>query len=132
MEGRSELTVSEIVNITKELGDLDWKILSEIKAEPKSSVQLADLFNVSSRTIKEHYISLKNIGLIETKTGSGVCLSVKGIKLVRWGLHSNSEMGKENFTNTSNGETKLHHFTSKKRRVQDEKVNQFKNTERNL
>ncbi len=40
-------------------------------------------------------------------------MSVKGVKLVRWGLQNNSEMVKKNFTNEPNGEEKLHYCTNK-------------------
>lgn len=110
-EGKSELTDNDCIAITKELGEIEWQILEEIKHEPKSSTQLASLFELSDRTIKMHYRLLKKHELIDTKTNQGVSLSIRGVRFVRWGMLSISAIGKKSFTNKSNSEEKLHHCT---------------------
>jgi len=81
--------------------------VEEIMHKPQSSSQLASVFNVSDRTIKNHYEPLKRHELIETKTRKGVSLSVKGVKFVRWGLLGISEIVKKPFTKKEIGKEKL-------------------------
>ncbi len=113
-EGKSELTDNECVKISSELGEIELRILQEIKHEPKSSTQLAGLFELSDRTIKEHYKLLKKHELIDTKTKQGISLSVRGVKFVRWGMLSIGEIGKKTFTTKNIGEEKLPQCTNEK------------------
>jgi len=113
LEGKSSLTANEIVEIVKDLDDYHFKILDAIKFEPQGSEKLADLIGVSSRTVKEYYGKLKYHELVDTRTGVGIMLTLRGIKLLAWGSQKHSEIGKKNFTNESNGEEKLHYFTSR-------------------
>ena len=86
IEGKSELTDNDCIFISKDLGETEWAILEEIKHEGKSSSQLADVLEKHTKTIKEHYELLRKHGIVETKTGRGVYLSIKGVKFVRWGM----------------------------------------------
>lgn len=95
--------------ITKDLHADDYNILNEIRKGAKSSTQLSVIIHKSDRTVKEHYDCLKKHGLIETKQGQGIGLSVKGIKFLK--ALSGGEIVKKNITNV-NGEVNLHEFTT--------------------
>lgn len=98
-EGKSEITEAEMVSVTKDLKDIHYKILAELKTGKKSSTELSDKLGKGIRTIKEYYDPLKKHELIETKTGRGVSLSLKGVKFVRWSLLGDSAIGQKNGTN---------------------------------
>ncbi len=93
IEGKSELTDNDCIAISKELGIMEWDILEKIKHEGMSSTQLAEELEITPKTIKRHYELLRKHNLIETKTGKGICLSVKGVKFIRWGMLNPRDIG---------------------------------------
>jgi len=138
IDGKAELTQADKINIAKDLGDMEYKILDQIKHGSKSSTELSGVLSVSDRTVKEYYGKLKGHELIETKQGQGIGLSVKGVNFVRWvlqggsmgidpkkeekqakisegGIQVGSEIGKKTFTNKNDSEGILHHFTGKEK-----------------
>jgi len=106
IEGKSSLTDNDCISIAKELGKTEWNILELIKHEPKSSTQLSEILNMVDKTIKRHYDKLKRHELIETKTGKGISLSLRGIKFVRWGMQTNRDIGTKSVPNKNNGDKK--------------------------
>ena len=112
-EGKSELTDNDCIAITKELGETEWQILEEIKHEQKTSTQLSAILDKPTDTIKEHYKPLKKHNLIETKTGQGVSLSIRGVRFVRWGMLSAGGLGDKNTPNENDSGKKTHQPTSK-------------------
>jgi len=112
VEGKSELTDNDCIAIAKELGEVEWQILEEIKHEGKSSTQLSEILEKHIKTIKEHYVVLKKHNLVETKTGKGICLSVRGVKFVRWGMLSNSNIVTNDVTKKINSNEKSYYVTN--------------------
>lgn len=109
-EGRLDIGEDEFARILMDLGDIEYKILDKLQVRSSSSSELASEFDVSERTIKEHYKPLKRHGLIKAVTGVGIDLTSRGVIFLR-GLGGHSAMVKENFTNENDGEGKLHHCT---------------------
>ena len=113
-EGKSELTDNDCIAITKELGETEWQILEEIKHEQRTSTQLSATLDKSADTIKEHYKLLKKHNLIETKTGQGISLSIRGVRFVRWGMLSAGGLGEKTTPIKNDGGKITHYPTSKK------------------
>lgn len=116
-EGKSELTDNDCIAISKELGDIEWKILEEIKYESKSSSQLSEILELVPKTIKEHYKPLQKHGLIEASTGKGVNLSIKGVKFVRWGMLGAGNIDTNNVTKKNDSNKKRAQVTSEKKGI---------------
>ena len=111
IEGKSELTDNDCIAISKELGETEWTILEEIKHEGKSSTQLSEILEKHVKTIKEHYVVLKKHNLIETKTGKGVCLSIRGVKFIRWGMLDAGNIVTNNVTKKIDSNEKGYYVT---------------------
>ncbi len=112
VEGKTALTNDECIEIAKDLGDTEYNILELIKHEGQSSTKLSIALDKSIRTIKEHYKPLQKHKIIESKAGIGICLSIKGIKFIRWAMSKPSAIVQKNNTNEDNGEEKLHQCTN--------------------
>ncbi len=115
IEGKSELTDNECIAISKDLGEMEWNILEEIKHEGKSSSQLSETFEVDIKTIKRHYELLRKNTLVETRTGKGISLSVRGVKFVRWGMLNSGDIGTNDDTKKTSGDKKSPYEASQKR-----------------
>jgi DNA-binding MarR family transcriptional regulator len=115
IEGKSELTDNDCIAISKELGETEWDILEEIKHEGKSSSQLSETLELVPKTIKEHYKPLQKHGLIESLTGKGISLSVRGVKFVRWGMLSSGEIVTNDVTKKIDSNKKCSYLTREKK-----------------
>lgn len=113
-EGKTQLTDNDCIEIAKELGSVEWQILEEIKHEGKSSSQLSEIVELTPKTIKEHYKPLQKHGLIETSTGKGINLSVKGVKFCRWGMLGAGNVVTNDVTKKGKGNEKGYCFPSQK------------------
>jgi len=106
---KSQITQDEMKKILSDLEEMELSILNEIKSGTKSSIELSSKLNVSSKTIKRHYDKLREYELIETRTGKGSCLSVKGVKFIRWlnfgdgGLQNLRDIGTKDVPNKNMG-----------------------------
>jgi len=85
-EGKLRIADEEMEAIITDLDQLALRILEQIKAEPKSSQQLADVLDQSIATIKRRYATLAKHQLIRTVPGKGVSLSPRGVIFLKENL----------------------------------------------
>ncbi|MEW5760538.1 MAG: hypothetical protein AB1779_07215, partial [Candidatus Thermoplasmatota archaeon] len=100
-EGKTRITNAEFEEIAKELGEIEYEILDEIKLKPSSSSQLAEKLDMSNRSIKDHYKKLRKHELVKTTPKRGVELTARGVNFLRLLHKNNSEMVKKCFPNAN-------------------------------
>jgi len=97
-EGQLEISPSEFERILTDLGKVEMDILKSIKIHSKGSPALAAELDLSDRTIREHYKSLKKHGLITTTAKIGASLTARGVKFLKALTSKGYEIVKKNFT----------------------------------
>lgn len=98
-EGDLQIQLSEVQEIVQDLGEVEMGILNSIIIHSKSSATLAEEFDLSARTIKEHYKPLRKHKLINAAPRVGISLSARGVKFLKLLTPGISEVVKKPFTN---------------------------------
>ena len=82
-ERKVRLEPEEMEEIVAEVGDIELRILKEIKLQPSTSGVLAAKFEMDEKTIRRHCEPLKRFNLLAAIPGRGMSIAPRGLDFLR-------------------------------------------------